>query len=222
MRQINTKRPLIARVRTAYILATGLIIVGLASAISFSQGGGTNTENADLANIRTQVSRAKRDMRTLSIAIESFHIDHNAYPAGRKLKDVWNSVEDLEGAGIAHLRTVEPGRPGLTGTDGHQGLSTPIGYIARAVLNDPFSPLTPKNPYIYHVGDRDRYGSKMWYWILVSAGPDGDYDFDPTQPFDESRAEFLTSVTYDPSNGTVSNGDLMRTEKGIMYPTFYE
>lgn len=217
MKLFTSKALARVRVRTAAILCAALAFCALAISASFSQ----SRSDADPKNIRGQVSRVKADMRTLATAIESFYIDHKFYPEGRAMTELSRDREALASAGIGHLTTSPPGRMDPEGRR-VPGLSTPIGYIARAVLKDPFSPLTRKNPYIYHLGDREKYGPKIWRWMLISAGPDGDYDFDPTVAFDDARAEFLTSVIYDPTNGLVSNGDLMRTEKGIMHPPFYQ
>lgn len=57
-------------------------------------------------------------------------------------------------------------------------------------------------------------------WVLVSAGPDGDYDiagewdvYDPSQPQPSARLLGGTNrsgsaITYDPTNGTISDGDI--------------
>ncbi|MBN1516770.1 hypothetical protein JXA32_09410 [Candidatus Sumerlaeota bacterium] len=58
-------------------------------------------------------------------------------------------------------------------------------------------------------------GMKMGF-ILVSAGPDGDYDLGKTELFRDglislkpSKAkQQLIEFTYDPTNGTISNGDI--------------
>lgn len=55
-------------------------------------------------------------------------------------------------------------------------------------------------------------------WIIVSRGPDKDYDFDPKRVYDGSISQpavsLLTSpFTYDPTNGTISNGDIRRVKQ---------
>lgn len=54
-------------------------------------------------------------------------------------------------------------------------------------------------------------------WIVWSAGPDGDYDldwklYDPTA--ENPALAYLNSV-YDPTNGAVSNGDIVRRKTEV-------
>jgi len=231
-------------VRSALIIFASVAIAALAVSVSFSQGGsGDSPAQQDQhrqaqnerrippvieyeeAKTRSKVSRVKADMRTLATAIESFYIDHNRYSAGRKLIHAGYDVKSLESVGIAHLSTVDPGRPDANGQMSQNkydwGLSTPISYIRQALIHDPFSPLKPKNPYIYHTGQPQK--RTQWHWIIISAGPDGDYDFDPIKIYKQFPSpEAMAALIYDPSNGSVSGGDLLRTEKGIVEPGFFE
>jgi hypothetical protein len=54
-------------------------------------------------------------------------------------------------------------------------------------------------------------------WLLTSAGPDRRNDFQATPPpIQESGALILgLNNTYDPTNGTVSNGDVARTSNAL-------
>ncbi len=55
-------------------------------------------------------------------------------------------------------------------------------------------------------------------WIFFSPGLDGDYDLVPSRDFDaaiaQPSAHLLTcGASYDPTNGTVSNGDIYRVRQ---------
>lgn len=162
---------------------------------------------------RAKVSRARADMRSLATAIEAYRIDTNAYPA-------WSADpgENMFGdrAGQAPTLREQPtfkrGRP-LIGQhrNSPMTLTTPIAYITQLPA-DPFSP-APGAPFCYY---SPREGDEAGNWILWSAGPDKQYDltieniqelFRPTDP--EYRKWFVP-FTYDPTNGTTSEGDVYR------------
>src|SRR5690606_38889862 len=87
------------------------------------------------------------------------------------------------------------------------GLTTPVAYMS-ALLIDPFGPASKVTPYIYH--------REKWGFILISAGPDMDYDItDPAEVYSGLPGEPGEKLiggpwTYDPTNGTISNGDVWR------------
>ena len=195
------------------------------------------------AQTRAKVARAKADMRTMTLAITAFHVDHNRYPVGTD--DRGKIPIEIEN----HFMQSEVA-PGASGepyafytfqttqipdsVQGH-GLTTPLAYMTK-IPNDPFASVD-EITYSYREGrDGDRTG-----WILTSFGPDvddlenggknnacgslkaeccgrhgdisevhalpgsGRYVLDLPQ-----RMMELAEMSYDPSNGTVSNGDLWR------------
>jgi type II secretory pathway pseudopilin PulG len=126
------------------------------------------------AQTRSKVARAQTDMRTMAVALESYHIDFNAYPTQDKLTC----------------------------------LTTPISYLTQ-LMDDPFAP-AKGTIYSYWI-DPTRKG-----WILWSAGPDKRYDL-TTQNIGELYnpavavpSAGLIEKTFDPTNGTVSPGDVYR------------
>jgi len=153
------------------------------------------------AQVRAKVSRVRTDMRSLATALEAYALDNNSdYPPYPE----WGSHTNYE-----YLNA----------------LSTPIAYIASAgSINDPFR--VPQRP--YHDGQRhQRYGyfdpqsdpvawaitaPDAYYngvklpgefrWTLISLGPDH-----LQQTESEPPAGYFE---YDPSNGTVSYGDIFR------------
>ena len=165
------------------------------------------------AQIRSKVSRAKAELRTLTTALESYNIDNNVYP------------DDID--------------PALWPWYLPSVVSTPIAYISSGLLNDPFRlgstsaiPGTPGTRYRYINYDAELNGhytavaeanfphggatasiltgiEKYGIWRLTSAGPD------KTATYDDTPGHGFASgiQVYDPSNGTVSNGDIVRSQK---------
>ncbi|MEQ8818648.1 MAG: prepilin-type N-terminal cleavage/methylation domain-containing protein [Sumerlaeia bacterium] len=160
------------------------------------------------AQTRAKVSRATTDLRTIATAIEAYAVDNGKYPT-----------------------MIDPGFPGgvapLAGSDLKwwyvpDALSTPIAYITDANLRCPFGGNTDRKNdfpdeiwrrYSYEnipelMGKRDafpilqnRYRDEAlaWsgQWRLNCVGPDNIWN--------PSRA-------YDPTNGTVSEGDIIRSQ----------
>ena len=84
-------------------------------------------------------------------------------------------------------------------------LTTPVRYL-ESLPYDPFSPAFPKQPFAY-------YSPGGPGWMLVSAGPDRDFDFDPTAYVSRDSAATIASrilpYKWDPTNGSRSSGDII-------------
>jgi type II secretory pathway pseudopilin PulG len=140
---------------------------------------------------RATVSRVKTDQRSLAVALESYAIDHNHYP-------MWEMRTDFATQRPSFILP-QPGTRPFT-------LTTPIAYIT-SIYPDPFS-AGKKEWFSYYTSGRA--------WILISAGPDKDYDIVPQQDFQQPSGmkellDVLVNKTYDPTNGSVSNGDIWRS-----------
>lgn len=169
------------------------------------------------AQTRSKVSRAKADIRTLTTAIETYAVDYNLrYPF------------DLDGRGFPYVMT--------------DVISTPIAYVTSgSLLEDPFrlggvstgNPAARRFRYIYYEAHRDaNYStspvpapkptraaagqsalpsaaavdagvSTFGFWKITSAGPDKT----------ANSAFFSGDLPYDPTNGTISGGDIIRSQK---------
>lgn len=180
------------------------------------------------AQVRSKVSRARTDMRTVATALESYYVDNNRYPIPH---------------GNAPFRI--PGSQQFNGYGQARGLgfstlppeiTTPIAYLT-SVMPDVFKigkkAVTASNPnpanavvydsgnpfdltFILHPvgfwatipgsgfdeGDVNDYG----LWRMFSIGPDGLYNSLGT-------ADPTLGWRYDPTNGTVSSGFILRTQK---------
>ncbi len=155
------------------------------------------------AQTRAKVSRVKADIRTITTGVEAYHVDENAYPPHRT---------------AAGVEVPYPDR--------YVFLTTPISYLTSIPAKDPF--------YRHDIGGQG--GSGEWIswtnfssyedthalyaakdthrYMLRSRGPDGENE--PNSVRNDFMADGIEggpSMIYDPTNGTVSRGDIVRTAK---------
>lgn len=159
------------------------------------------------AQTRSKISRAISEVRTVATALEIYRVDFNQYPPHSEL--LVTGVFQYP-ASVGGLTTVDllPQAP----------LTTPVSYLS-SVPNDPFliqerGTLPVGYGFVNSRLIRDillgrgftdsangilpTYGE----WRLYIAGPDGDRGRDTK-----------LNVLYDATNGTVSDGDLVRSER---------
>ncbi len=163
------------------------------------------------AQVRSKVSRVKADIRTLATAIESYAVDHNKPP--REFSSTRYGDTPV-GSGV-----IFPGK--VNGDHIQAGVSTPIAYITSAFIFDPFvnrdaSINFDEQTFTYqNMGDRllltptafwveaiDFYGA----WRMCSIGPDRSF-------FHPGVGTPSAQLVYDPTNGTVSQGNIWRSQK---------
>jgi len=167
------------------------------------------------AQVRAKAAKAKAELATLATALETYHIDHNQYPF-----DGGNCTNSLD-------------RPyWYVPWD----ITTPIEYITNNNLVDPFresyyaSGAWLYERYRYQNVD-DTWGRKygicaggapstyydnmiclVGHWCLHSLGPNRYYG--PTAPGMPNDCGYPAHpMVYDPTNGTVSDGNIMRSQK---------
>jgi prepilin-type N-terminal cleavage/methylation domain-containing protein len=159
------------------------------------------------AQTRSKVSRVKADLRSLATAIEAYAVDYNRVPRE------WNTGQ-------------YPGDPQVNGQPVSGilwwGISTPIAYITNPYIRDPFQDKNLTSPFdevtfTYHdmkTRAVDWFPSSTFWppaygfygaWRLGSVGPDRRY----THSCPSNSAQLL----YDPTNGTVSPGNIWRSQK---------
>ncbi len=157
------------------------------------------------AQTRAKVSRTKNDLRTVATSIEVYSTDHGRPPYDGEPGFVyWGWVNGLKQltTPVAYQSQVfpdpfpargisEPTRPGHTHHTDHPSLRRPSFDYSTAYWND-----VPNDPEMTAIWERN-FGNTMWK--LTSAGPD-------------LAAEFGLESLYDPTNGTVSRGDIVRTQ----------
>lgn len=180
----------------AFTLIELLIVIGIISILALLA-----IPNMLEAQVRAKVSRAKADMRTIATAFESYAVDHNKY------------VPNYD-SGV--YPGYAPGNEYLT----YAAVTTPIAYITTAP-KDPFgADLTRPNNQSYYeyyadeavmldasysAAARDKWLQTGTKWISTSIGPDRQI------ALVARRLDQVANFIYDPTNGTVSHGDLGRS-----------
>lgn len=161
--------------------------------------------NSD-AEIPDKIDRVNTEMRALQTAIESYAIDTNMYPACSL-----NAAENFYGKyqqAAPQLANVPTFRFG--GFPGLMSLTTPIAYMV-SMPRDSFAPAGATYAFYSKPGLKKDSG-----WIMWSPGPDGKYDINSGNiehaymHTAETPSDLLVGLTYDPTNGTKSNGDIWR------------
>ena len=155
------------------------------------------------AQIRSKVSKVKSDFRVISGALEAYSTDHGRYP--REVHTGWYDEDWADYSG----QTVR-------GILWH-GLTTPVPYLTTFHYLDPLAneglPIEQKyytyqDIEEYKVRSTDPYwdeaGEYYGKWLLGSIGPDKMF----YHGFMNS-----TMLVYDPTNGTVSLGNIWRSQK---------
>jgi prepilin-type N-terminal cleavage/methylation domain-containing protein len=182
--------------RRAFTLIELLIVVAIIAILA-----AIAVPNFLEAQTRAKVSATKSDMRTLVTAVESYGVDNNAYPP-----HLLSNGDEVP----------YPNR--------YYYLTTPIAYMTSIPARDKF--------YRFYETATGSSGEWMSYtnlrsfpsthalapvaplhrWLLRSRGPDG------VSEANSVRNNYLVvglsageSWPYDPTNGTISRGDLFRT-----------
>jgi prepilin-type N-terminal cleavage/methylation domain-containing protein len=189
------------------------------------------------AQTRAKVSRIKADMRSFATAIETYIIDHNSevpeagrggYPAVPHLfgkSGNWTGILTKElTTPIAYMSTFEIEDPFFA-----RDASAPSDE--RTYTYQSFTYRWPKakpNPIpttvlistnegtLQDTSGRRMTGSTFkdifGLWRMWSVGPDKQWDNKPGAPSVSSNSPL--TMPYDPSNGTVSMGSIVRAQKG--------
>lgn len=168
------------------------------------------------AQTRAKISRARSDMRTLATGLESYFVDNNRYPPMQRFATSywvyvpWSLTSPIsyvtEGTYFDVFRTPAsiPNQFALTG-DRNPNFSRRYLYVNNGELNA-----------VVASGTRLFRGSTVFtpqpaltkgFWVLTSFGPDLDWG-----PFTAQRTGANLQIRYDPTNGTVSLGDVIRTQ----------
>jgi len=207
----------------AFTLIELLVVVAIISILS-----AIAVPNFLEAQTRAKVSRVKNDQRSMVTALESYAIDHNKYPP-RKPSPVLLSFTDAIGE-VA-------GRP-----KDLSRLTTPIAYMTTVPIDVFENSLAPPfnqidywdNLILFDLGVgflgaiRPVTPEAEWRagrWGLVSVGPDGFMGLtaasqggtNPSLKFEASPSPIFGSIfsDYDPTNGTVSPGNVYRFQKDV-------
>lgn len=201
-----------AAIQQGFTLIELLIVVAIISILA-----SIAVPNFLEAQTRARVAAMRNDMRVLATGLESYRVDRNSYPS----RTTYPTGSVLSRAADSNIRAYEMGQ-----------ITSPIAYLTSlprdlfetglAPPNNridywPYSisePLFASIPVILN-GIRSRGGE----WTLMSVGPDGTVGFSPGAMwghFPPTPTQFGMSYRdeYDPSNGTISGGNLYRFQSG--------
>lgn len=181
------------------------------------------------AQTRAKVSRVMADMRSHATALEAYRVDNNRYPFPDDIQGGILRASDAR----TFFETKMPVR-----------LTTPIAYIT-SLTSDVYRNLREnEETYLpYHYTDRFyaetfslEAGTQEFdalvlamlgrvnrgaQWYMLSHGPDSDHDAGPSGGGTPGLPGHITGdgvVPYDPTNGTISNGDLVMFGPGLGFP----
>jgi type II secretion system protein G len=182
------------------------------------------------AQTRAKVSRVKADMRSVATAMEAYAVDNNKYAIPSDSNGFWMG-DPVTAITVSPFETRVPIL-----------LSTPIAYISSRP-EDPFASQRFGESRTFHCVTHDyvqiRHNHAPAYnwmtiyrkffleltgsnpptpilYFLVSLGPDRMHDADvphttaPGVPHEHGRGTF-----YDPTNGSISRGDIMYFGPGL-------
>jgi len=128
------------------------------------------------AQVRSKVSRAKTDMRTLATALEAYYVDNNAYSGsgidqgaqGLTVNSMLSPAANNDGSNASGRLTFATFRTGSSDGAGHM-LTTPIAYI-NALMSDPFADTKASAFGYFCAGGIGNAAG----WMVWSYGPDTD------------------------------------------------
>jgi prepilin-type N-terminal cleavage/methylation domain-containing protein len=182
------------------------------------------------AQTRAKVSRCKNDLRTVTVALESYMVDANNFPYPR--------LFPVLGTGAYFIGAIVE-------------LTTPVAYLTSVGMIDPFSPKNywtwpgsgDKLPYAYnnyggmnydvYTGTASGIPRKKAYYV-GSFGPDrvqngANWAVSENGSNLPMKPEYFGAglwagkawdTIYDPTNGTISPGDICRFGGEVRGPTY--
>jgi type II secretion system protein G len=226
--------PIPARLR-AFTLIELLIVVAIIAILA-----AIAVPNFLEAQTRAKLSRMKTDLRTMSVGLESYRVDNNAYPLANSF-----SLAGARNDPAERTPTTNPKARVL------ERLSTPVSYLTSGFLPEPFQTrqrtgtinssdgsfgLSPSGDgdalnadiaklYKYSAVGVNAQGitafanndetqnppdKASFYFVLHGCGPDGIYR-NPGGLMDVAATDrAVANNIYDATNGTVSDGTIYR------------
>lgn len=225
--------------RRAFTLIELLIVVAIIAILA-----SIAVPNFLEAQVRAKVARARADMRTIATGLESYVVDHNAYPKNN-----------------AQSWSLSFGSPNPQMVPTLERLTTPIAYLSGgSVFRDPFAgkaqyfgpnlgqieslsdvavSVSADNRIeagkVYRYVSRGPRDTTIWnqpndtqkavWYMLESCGPDQHYHrMGNALNYDDApaRREVLNRAIYDPTNGTVSRGSIWRAGGGTGRGSYFK
>jgi len=171
------------------------------------------------AQTRSKVSRVKSDMRSVATALESYAVDHNKYPPAIQFVP----------AGGGNFTVIEPVTNSMMGFVPYR-LTTPVAYISGLpidIFESADDMMHPKHV-SFHYSDQDTNATlppphpMMIKMHAKKFGVDnGDalrymmYSNGPDLIHQDHTPMHGDPVAYDPTNGTISWGDIYYFGPGV-------
>jgi len=223
----GTKKEETMNTRKAFTLIELLIVVAIIAILA-----AIAVPNFLEAQTRAKVSRVRSDMRAIATALESYSVDYNKYPYDFQFS-------------FFNVPVGSPGRLTDWYVDALRMVTTPVAYMTTLRLPDPFfthqetavgEPGPTRSFKYYNTGYGPEKNTQLCWGNAVSVGepadfplPQGGYilgSYGPDRAYNggEWASAGMTFVKdgtigidrlYDPTNGTVSAGDLIRTGGGV-------
>jgi prepilin-type N-terminal cleavage/methylation domain-containing protein len=171
------------------------------------------------AQTRAKVSRAKADLRSLATAMEAYYVDNNSYTwmqngDGNPWRSgVWGGMRQLT-TPISYITTIPLDPFGETKFEGEwrpAALEMGTGIAGRS--SSGFAP--------WRGGSPPFDGMPSSIWEIESDGPDHDdntrgnlstssFPWPSVNMDSESVVAQVSALEYDPTNGTISGGEVYR------------
>jgi len=176
------------------------------------------------AQMRSKVARVKGDLRTVALAMEAYFVDSDAYP--RHADFGTGTPTDQQYWWWSPLTTPVP-YMGPMSRDPFQAPFSNYGLSANPYSGGYYHYDPWENTWDGRMADDwgpwigfvpEMRGRGLW-WEISSYGPDGDHDFGAPReganrfPRTTDKGPGM-AVFYDPTNGTVSSGDVIRFGPG--------
>ena len=181
------------------------------------------------ARVRSKISRCLADLRSLKVGMEAYFVDNNAYPTdpGWTMtilsENGWLMLEPAPG-GAAAIGNIPYSKKYMGAF-----LTTPMAYLARVPMDyfnsniqrksgfyppyhaqaSYYAGIFPKPEAMNILSSASTQGS-ISAWVFESCGPDLLWWCDGPRDWNK--------FYYDPTNGTVSAGDIVMTDKGFLSP----
>jgi type II secretion system protein G len=200
---------------TAFTLIELLIVVAIIAILA-----AIAVPNFLEAQVRAKASRVKADLRTLATALESYAVDQNTYPLNDGL---YNVVPTTLTSPIAYLTThkqIDPfsdkeNDPFYGELAKYYTYTKPVTYAEWYSLISTGAPSPPVEA-IDAAGFNEGAFSHYGKWRLLSNGPDRKYSQPghPAGPYNPNPTVLMgADIPYDPTNGTISWGNILRTQR---------